>query len=52
MFRNIAAKVSNISRFFSCGVQNLIREPSLPLRRCPKWVCVEDAVKVINSGTH
>ncbi|XP_011309516.1 uncharacterized protein [Fopius arisanus] len=25
------------------------RELSLPLRRCPRWVCVEDAVKIVNS---
>jgi len=30
----------------------MIREPSQPLKRCPKWVCVEDAVKIVNSGIY
>lgn len=50
MFRNFATRIVNIRRSFSCGVRNFIREPSLPLRKCPKWVCAEDAVKIINSG--
>ena len=35
---------------FSVRSFSAIREPFQPLRRCPRWVCVEDAVKVINSG--
>lgn len=34
-----------------CGLK-YIREPLQPLKRCPRWVCVEDAIKIINSGIY
>jgi len=54
MFRNLKLVFGKIqhAKSFSCGRQYLqsLREPSQPLKRCPKWVCVEDAIKIINSG--
>ncbi|CAL1673771.1 unnamed protein product [Lasius platythorax] len=56
MFRNLRLAFGKIRQnttkpFHLCGQRYLqsLREPSQPLKRCPKWVCVEDAVKIINS---
>ncbi|XP_033324823.1 succinyl-CoA:acetate/propanoyl-CoA:succinate CoA transferase isoform X1 [Megalopta genalis] len=43
-FNNLVDK----RNFNLCGLK-FIREPLQPLKRCPRWVCVEDAVKIINS---
>lgn len=44
-------KFSPTKPFNLCGLR-FLREPLQPLKRCPKWVCVEDAVKIINSGIY
>ncbi|EFN64765.1 4-hydroxybutyrate coenzyme A transferase [Camponotus floridanus] len=56
MFRSLRLVFGKIQQnttkpFHLCGQRYLqsLREPSQPLKRCPKWVCVEDAVKIINS---
>ncbi|XP_072760100.1 succinyl-CoA:acetate/propanoyl-CoA:succinate CoA transferase [Anoplolepis gracilipes] len=56
MFRNLRLIFGKIRQnttkpFHLCGQRYLqsLREPSQPLKRCPKWVCIEDAVKIINS---
>ncbi|XP_018044333.1 PREDICTED: 4-hydroxybutyrate coenzyme A transferase-like [Atta colombica] len=53
MFRNLKLVFGKIqhAKSFLCGRRYLqsLREPSQPLKRCPKWVCVEDAIKIINS---
>ncbi|KAL2730852.1 4-hydroxybutyrate coenzyme A transferase-like [Vespula squamosa] len=51
MFRNIDTtlkKLRTTQHFNACGIKH-IREPFQPLKRCPRWVCVEDAIKIINS---
>ncbi|XP_003699616.1 succinyl-CoA:acetate/propanoyl-CoA:succinate CoA transferase [Megachile rotundata] len=49
--RNLESTFSKIipKKPFKIGVRFILREPLQPLNRCPKWVCVEDAVKIINS---
>lgn len=43
-------KILPTKPFNMCGLRYIsIREPLQPLKRCPKWVCVEDAIKIINS---
>ncbi|XP_051162942.1 4-hydroxybutyrate coenzyme A transferase-like [Leptopilina boulardi] len=36
-----------------CGFGNrslaALREPFQPSKRCPRWVCIEDAIKIVNS---
>ncbi|XP_011641731.1 uncharacterized protein LOC105430085 isoform X2 [Pogonomyrmex barbatus] len=54
MLRNLGlifGKIQRVKPFHLYGQRYLgtLREPSQPLKRCPKWVCVEDAVKIINS---
>ncbi|XP_015179518.1 PREDICTED: 4-hydroxybutyrate coenzyme A transferase-like [Polistes dominula] len=51
MFRNLDStfnKLRPAKPFNLCGLR-YIREPFQPLKRCPRWVCVEDAIKIINS---
>lgn len=50
--RNLESTFSKIipKNPFNIGVRHVLREPLQPLKRCPRWVCVEDAVKIINSG--
>lgn len=54
MFRNLKSvlgKIRHAKSFHLCPRRHIeLREPSQPLKRCPKWVCVEDAVKIINSA--
>ncbi|XP_014485132.1 PREDICTED: 4-hydroxybutyrate coenzyme A transferase-like [Dinoponera quadriceps] len=52
MFRNlrtVLGRICHAKPFHLCERRYLLREPFHPLKRCPKWVCVEDAVKIINS---
>ncbi|RLU20952.1 hypothetical protein DMN91_007567 [Ooceraea biroi] len=51
MFRNLKLMFDKIrcTKPFHLCRRYVMREPSQPLKRCPKWVCVEDAVKIINS---
>ncbi|KAG5328230.1 ACH1 hydrolase, partial [Acromyrmex heyeri] len=54
MFRKLKlvfGKIQHAKSFQLCGQRYMqgLREPSQPLKRCPKWVCVEDAIKIINS---
>ncbi|EFN82774.1 uncharacterized protein LOC105184851 [Harpegnathos saltator] len=52
MLRNLRlalGKICHAAPLRFCKRRYVAREPFQALNRCPKWVCVEDAVKIINS---